>query len=106
MRTAVDIFTRKPIASVPDFSGGEFEVDAVAVGMLEGILARVKTGEINSFTFVGGTRNDSTVTVWTESMFWDPYMFLGRLDYVKMQLLNDLHAQDLERYAEELEDEE
>lgn len=103
---AVDIFTRQPRFPEPARDGEDWEVDEAAVQILEGLLARAKTGEITGFAFVGGTRHDSTISAWTRSMFDDPYMFLGRLDYVKMQLTNDLHAQDLERYAEEMEDEE
>jgi len=89
----VDLFTRQARSNRLDTADG---VDTGAVEILEGILERAKAGELTGFCLVAGTTSDSTVTAWTKSMFADPYMYLGRLDAVRHEILVDMQRQNEE----------
>lgn len=87
MADVVDLFTRQARSNRLDTADG---VDSGAVEILEGVLERAKRGELTGFCIVAGTTSDSTVTAWTHTMFSDPYMYLGRLDAVRHEILLDM----------------
>lgn len=90
MGNVTDIFTREERASRADANEG---VDHKAVEILEKFLDGVKSGRITGFAIVAGTEDDSTITSWTKAIFDDPYMYLGRLDAVRHELLIGLHEE-------------